>query len=194
MDGDRQSQLFDATVTAVQYREGTIELLARGGAIEPTALPPLAVTPTALRWLDNASFTLAELHQQQPALAASIVTGLQTETRLPAATPETTPAETDALDPVAALLPTIGNWTVQLVDVTGDQQPDAIVTLATPDGATERTLIISTAGEIIYGADDGSAPILAIAELDRTAPPVLLINQAQGYRFQQWSRERQRFE
>lgn len=204
-----EPQLIQATVNAIQYREGTIELLARGEPIAPSIhenpLPPLAVTPAALHWLGDASLTLADLHQQQPSLTNAIITALQEETLLPTPLPapltevsvmsaaiETEPPA--PADQMTAVLSLVGEWTVQLSDLTGDRQPDAIVTL--PD-VTEaaRTLIISAQGEVIYNnVDRPGETLTAIAELQESPTPIVLINDSQGYRIRQWSTEHQRFE
>ncbi|MBD1861320.1 MULTISPECIES: hypothetical protein [Trichocoleus] len=210
-DAGQQDTVF-ATAKAIQLQGGTIRILAAGDPLPaPTAaqpLPrPLALTTTALQWTTPAVTTLADLNQQQPKLANPILQALATElqqsNQLPAGVTAT---------PAGLLQQSeIGSWQVQQIDLTGNQQIEAVFTLDPETLATlqldqpdaqkrpagrSRTLIVSDTGAVLYNEFNGTAQqsLLAIADLGDGGISVLVVDGSTGYRLQRWSSKKQQFE
>jgi hypothetical protein len=210
-DTAQQDTIF-ATAKAVQLQNGTLRILAAGTPLPPAdsgkPLPrPLALTTTALQWATPAMTTLTDLNQQQPKLATPILQALGTELQ-----------QTGQLPPGIAATPTgllqqndISQWQVQQIDLTGNQQPEAVFTLdpetlaslqaepPTPRNRSfgrSRTLIVSDTGAVLYNEFDGTAQqsLLAIADLGDGGTPTLVIDGSTGYRLQRWSTKKQKFE
>jgi hypothetical protein len=118
-----QSQSIAATVRGVSFQNGTLQLLLAGDPL-PDALSsrPLATTAATFHWLEpTRTLTLAELHQQQPTWTTVVLPVLWQElqqieqlTRVAEVPPET-------------MLQSIGSWSVQFMDVTGNNQPEGIM-------------------------------------------------------------------
>jgi hypothetical protein len=202
------SQTTEATVKAIRFRNGAIQLLAAGDT--PTATgssapsQPLALTANTLQWLDPINtLSLNELVQQQPAWAETLVPTLWQE--LQRAEQVSRPATT-----MDDMLAEIGTWPVQLRDVTGNNQPDAIITFqptpqlpissdaldvsAQTDATPSRTLILSEQGKLLYSDLVNGQTMVAIAEIDSISTPTLIIDMGQTYGLRQWSVQTQRFQ
>nr|WP_290226202.1 hypothetical protein [Trichocoleus desertorum] len=210
-DTAQQNTIF-ATAKAVQLQDGTLRILAAGDPLPtPTSgqpLPnPLALTSTALQWAAPTVTTLADLNQQQPKLAIPILQALGAELEQSNQLPTGVTATPTSLLQQSE----IGSWQVQQIDLTGNQQPEAVFTLdpATlaslqldqptsqqPSSARSRTLIISDTGTMLYNEFDGTAQqsLLAIADLGDGGIPALVIDGTTGYRLQRWSTKKQQFE
>ncbi|HEY9805426.1 MAG TPA: hypothetical protein V6D04_02590, partial [Candidatus Obscuribacterales bacterium] len=125
----QQDTIF-VTAKAVQMQGGTIRILAAGDPMPSSTsdqpLPkPLALTTSALQWSSPAMTTLADLNQQQPKLANLILKALGTELEQTGQLP---PGVTGT--PASLLQQSeIGGWQVQQIDLTGNQQPEAVFTL-----------------------------------------------------------------
>ncbi|HEY9749351.1 MAG TPA: hypothetical protein V6C63_11765 [Allocoleopsis sp.] len=209
-DTAQQNTIF-ATAKAVQLQGSTLRILAAGDPM-PTAtsdqpLPnPLALTTTALQWVSPPMITLAELNQQQPKQASPILQALGTELERSNELPP------DVTGTAASLLQEteIGSWQVQQIDLTGNQQPEAVFTLDPEtraslqldqlttekrDRAKPRTVIVSDTGTVIYNEFTGSSEsLLTIAEIGDRGIPVLVIDSPTGYRLERWSPQKQKFE
>ena len=204
--GDGGDQTLQGTVRAVQWREGTLDLLVSSAATDP-ATPPLAITTETLRWLQpDRTLSLSELQQQQPDWVAALLPRLQQELRLPV---ELVDADADAevdADVSADPLAEIGYWSVQLIDLTGNGQPEALFVLRPAQEATPvtdaaptiplRTVIFSDRGELIYSdVGQGNAQSLrAIADLGDGGTPALVLSSSQSYQLRRWSASSSRFE
>lgn len=211
---DSQQTTLMATVKAVQWRGNTLRLLALGDpmpavtstvADAPPVPSPLAVTSAALQWIEPTTVAIAGLDQQQPQAAALLWQAVWTELAQSGQVSGSTPDLT-------ALMQTtdVGNWSVQQIDLTGNQQPDFIVTLdganldslkppsptGSPTTTPPRTLIVTDTGQVLYSEFSNSAKqsLLAIADLGDGGTPALVIEQAQGYQLQRWSTANKRLE
>jgi len=219
---------IEATVKAVQLEKGVLRLLAAGqalpfdvsgvvrvalsGDIDDTLLTaptPLAFTAKALEWLDPQVITLADLSRSRPQLARALLHQLWPELQaagsLTIAMAPPTLSQLLPYEASANVFPLVlGNSLVQLVDLTGDRQPEIVLTLSsqvfTSLGNTQtgpRTLIFnSTASALIYSEFHGamSKSLIAIADLADGGTPGLIVDGPQYYSLQRWSRDRQRFE
>ncbi|NJL86560.1 MAG: hypothetical protein HC886_12220 [Leptolyngbyaceae cyanobacterium SM1_1_3] len=86
------------------------------------------------------------------------------------------------------------NLQVQSVDVTGDRQPDFIITApeSGPKGDLTGLLILSENGQVLYR---NAAMTQAVATIrDRTVPPALLLQDTSSYQLVQWSAAAQQFQ
>jgi hypothetical protein len=194
---DSQPQTIEATIKAVRLQNGALQLLASGDAPAGVSFAasddrprPLAMTTNTVHWVEpQRSLTLTELNQEQPVWASMLMPTLQ-QTLHPTSLVSTDTAASDE-----DVLQEMGNWTIQLLDLTGNDQPEAI--LSTPGTTSDRpqTLILSDQGTLIYSelGQDAGQSMTAIADAG-DGKPALLVETAQSYQLRQWSLETQRFE
>jgi len=190
-------QTLPLTVKAMQLKQGQLSLLGAGAAlpipvnstVNPAINPPVnpavkntlvAVTPT-ITWLQpTASLTLSELMQQpnwQP-LMPQLWQALTTAHLVP--------------DPQADPLATIGQWSVQQLELTGDHNPAAILTLEPADGGSLRTVVFSNQKLLYSDLQQPEQTLLGLASsANRT---MLLVKQGQQLELKQWSDQAQAFE
>ncbi|NEP02257.1 MAG: hypothetical protein F6K58_27095 [Symploca sp. SIO2E9] len=218
-DGTQESTM--ATVKAVSYQKGRLQLLAAGVPL-PGASPntsttissrPLAHTPSALRWLEPSSISLSELDKIQPQWVSAIVPTLWRELH----SSEKLAAVEDPSK--ARILGEIGHWLLQPIDITGNNEPEAVLrvyedlsvtinrsqrqlqTKEVIDVAPERlykprTVIFSQKGTLLYSefSQDASASLTAIADLGDGGSVALVVDGSNTYNLKRWSAEKQRFE
>jgi hypothetical protein len=219
-----QPQITPVTIRAVQWQNGTLNLLAAGDTTS-AAVPALAMTLSSLSWQQPAAvLTLTHLNQQYPEWAAVLLPVLWQELQ-----------QTGQLLPVSlpnanALLKEFGFWSFQLMDLTGDRQLEGVLTIAMTDFSSTnfssansaqtnsaavsevatahanphavnhtKTLIFSSQGSLLYSDLNQDAQSLqAIVDLNgdlgSNELPALIIHNGQGYRIEQWSTQHQRFE
>lgn len=191
---DDQLQIIDATVQAVRMVSDVPELLAvvasgDSSSTEPgqngSPVPLLAATPATLQWVQpDRTITLEELHQQQPTWANAVMTTLMQQ--LPQ---QSIPVSTNSSE---MNLQTIGGWTVQLLDLTGDGQSEAIATIRPTETALPQTVILSSTGDLLYSSVHGQ--MVAIADLQDGNPPSLVVRDRSRFSLKRWSSRNQRFE
>jgi hypothetical protein len=204
---DGQPQTIEATVRAARVRGSELQLLAAaptGIAPLPQSPQPLAMTLSTISWLEpSQQLTLAAWSQQQPDGGAAFLVNLWQELQ------QTGQVQSVNLTP-QSLIEEVGQWTVGLIDLTGDGQLEAVFTFqpsllsgssyvtASTQAANQdatRTLIFSAQGQLIYSELSAEAAqfLVAIANPgDGTA--ALLTGNGQTYRLLRWSAQNQRFE
>lgn len=200
-----EQQAVTATVKALQFQNGVLRLLAAGKPLpetDPTKIAltgngemskPLAVSNSALEWRSPQILTLKQLNQQNPQWVNAILPVLWYELQLGG---EVLPG----LQPSPEMMLTqMSDWLVQLVDLTGNDKPEAILTLK-PDPTRKysrpRTLILEDTGALIYSeltSAKGQA-VTGIADVKDGGFTALVVEGSQGYTLQRWSSERRRFE
>jgi hypothetical protein len=210
---DGQQQSTTATVKAASYRGGVIQLLAAGEAF-PVPTPgtgsrsrPLAYTDTALTWLEPASVTLSDLNQLQPKLVSVLLPALWRElVQRGQLKSITTPS-------LQVMLDEMGYSSARLVELTGNNEPEVVLTLyedrsgslkkpdITPSVEDSqlykpRTLIFSDKGALLYSelSKDAGASLSAIADLRDGGSAALVIDNKSNYSLKRWSPERKRLE
>jgi hypothetical protein len=204
-----------ATVKAVSYRGGVIQLLAAGEAL-PSATSaanavkqtrPLAYTDAALRWLEPGSMTFTELNQLNPLWASALLPAVWRELI------KSGQVKQGSLPSNAVLLNDIGHWAIRLVELTGDNEPELLLTvyedlsgaLKKPDVNRPvedrqmykpRTVILSNTGALLYSefSKDASTSLTAIADLGDGGPAALILDGKSNYSLRRWSSQRKRFE
>jgi hypothetical protein len=204
-----EQQTIATTVKALQFQDGSLKLLAAGKAIpdaDPTKIAltgaltgngsmskPLAVSNLALEWRSPQTLTLKELNQQNPQWVNAIVPVLWYELQLGG---EVLPG----LQPSPEMMLTqMSDWLVQLVDLTGNDKPEAILTLK-PDPTRQysrpRTLILEDTGVLIYSelTSAKGQSVTGIADVKDGGLTALVVEGSTGYTFQRWSSDRRRFE
>ncbi|MBC6479410.1 MAG: hypothetical protein GDA56_18180 [Hormoscilla sp. GM7CHS1pb] len=175
-----------------------------------TAPTPLAFTAKALEWLDPQVITLADLSRSRPQLARALLHQLWPELQaagsLTIAMAPPTLSQLLPYEASANVFPLVlGNSLVQLVDLTGDRQPEIVLTLsaqvfASLNGNTQtgpRTVIFDrTATAILYSEfqPSQSKTLIAIADLGDRGTPGLIVEVGNSYSLLRWSSDRQRFE
>lgn len=188
-----QPEIQHVTVKAVRVTDSAVWLLATGAPI--AALAPgssvLSMTLATLPGVEPLSTeTLASL-SQQPGWSETLVPALwqalqQTPALLPAS----------VTHPVA-LLQEFGGWSMQLTELTGDDQPEAVLTLQTKLASDQaaQTLIFSRRGGLLYSdLSQTGRSLKAITDLGDGNLPALIINNAQSYEIQRWSVPDQQFQ
>ncbi len=214
-NADGSQEATTATVKAVSYRGGVIQLLAAGEALPvstaaagaPQTSRPLAHTDAALRWVQPGSITLSDLNNIQPKLVSALLPTLWRELL------KSGQLKQGAMPSLAAMLADMGHWSVRLVDLTGNNEPEAVLTLyedlsgalKKPDDKRPvedsqiykpRTLIFSDAGALVYSefSQNIGTSLTAIADLGDGSPAALVLNSKSNYSLKRWSAQRRRFE
>jgi len=212
-DGSQESTI--ATVKGVSFQGGIIQLLAAGepiGAANSTFdavkhSHPLAYTIGALNWLEPGPITLSDLNQLHPQWVSAILPALWRELSMSGR------LKAGAKTSVAAILGEIGQESVRIVELTGDDQPELVLTLyEDPSGARKkpigelplkdsqfyqpRSLIFSNQGALLYSefSLDAGTSLIAIADLGDSGPAALILDSKNNYRLRRWSPQRQQFE
>lgn len=206
--GQRQSIL--GAIKAVQFQGGVLKLLAVGdnlanlnpGTISPNRRP-FAHSVSALNWLEPGSVSLADLNQMQPDWVAKLLPAIWRDLQAGGK------VASGEVPKVAELLSQIGHWSIRPVDLTGNDQPEAILTLyeetsgnldnlpGSGDTAKKpRTMIVSDAGTVIYSEftkNQGNS-WQAIADLGEKGSSGLLVDSGKDYLLKRWSAKTQGFE
>ncbi|MEH2278466.1 MAG: hypothetical protein V7K40_27725 [Nostoc sp.] len=207
-----EQQITIAAIKAVQLQGKVLRLLAAGpktpenqnGVLQPK---PLALTNAALEWVQPSPITLQELHQQNPqgvkVMLSSLWQSLQKSGEVPAG----------AIPSFEQMQEKLGDWPVQVIDLTNNAQPEIILTISAAAIASlnqptsgiqgenieqhrDRTIILSDRNEVIYTDFTGNyfQRLSAIAKLSRVQSLALLIENAHNYSLRRWSEKNQRFE
>jgi hypothetical protein len=212
-EGRQESTL--ATVKAISFQGGVLQLLAAGDVL-PTFKTAdaavksrlLAYTDAALQWIEPSSITLSDLNGVQPQWVSAILPTLWRELV------NTGHLKSGVMPSNAVLLKEMGQWSVRLVELTGNNKPDAVLTLYEDlvFGALKkpndkrpvensqvykpRTLIFSDTGALLYSefSQDANTSLTAIADLGDGSPAALVLNGKTSYSLKRWSPQNKRFE
>jgi len=200
-----EQQTVTTTVKAIQFQNGVLNLLAAGKAIpsaDPTTIAltgsaemskPLAVSNSALEWRSPRNLTLKQLNQQNPQWVSAILPVLWYELQLGG---EVLPGLQTSPE---MMLTQMSDWLVQLIDLTGNDKPEAVLTLK-PDPTRQysrpRTLILEDTGVLIYSelTSAKGQSVTGIAEVKDGGFTALVVEGSKGYTLQRWSSDRRRFE
>ncbi|MEH1906019.1 MAG: hypothetical protein V7L04_32740 [Nostoc sp.] len=207
-----EQQITIAAIKAVQLRGKVLRLLAAGPKI-PANLnnvlqpKPLALTNAALEWVQPSPITLQEVYQQNPqgvkVILSSVWQSLQQSAELPPG----------AIPSFEQMQEKLGDWPVQVIDLTNNAQPEVILTISAAEIASlnqstpgipekntellrERTIILSDSNKVIYTDFTGNylQKLSAIAKLSGGQSLALLVENAHNYSLRRWSEKNQRFE
>jgi len=221
---NREQITTTATIKAVQFRDGVLRLLvAADESVETlyaTSLqqPLLAMTNSALEWVESVPMTLQELYQQDALRVKAMLPILWRSLQ------ESGQLLDGAVPDSQYILQKLGSLPVQEVDLTGDVMPETVLTISpeaiasldmqdtsedgsfqplqptlrSPDNNQSRphTLILSDSGQVIYTdlKQDSQGLLRAIAKLSAGQSVGLLLENAHGYSLKVWSQKNQRFE
>ncbi|MEA5624449.1 hypothetical protein [Nostoc sp. UHCC 0251] len=207
-----EQQITIAAIKAVQLRGKVLHLLAAGPKIpenrnDVLQPKPLALTNAALEWVQPFPITLKQLHQQNPqavkVMLSSVWKSLQQSDEVPGG----------AIPSFEQMQEKLGDWPVQVIDLTNNAQPEIILTISaeaiaslnypTPEIQGEnteqrrdRTIILSDNNKVIYTdfTENYSQNLSAIAKLSGVQSLALLVENAHKYSLKRWSVKNQRFE
>ncbi|MEH1944114.1 MAG: hypothetical protein V7L01_28400 [Nostoc sp.] len=207
-----EQKITIAAIKAVQLQGKVLRLLAAGPKIPENQNDllqpkPLALTNAALEWVQPSPITLQELHQQNPSgvkvILSSVWQSLQQSGEVPAG----------PIPSFEQMQENVGDWPVQVIDLTNNAQPEIILTISagaiaslnqsTPEIQGEnteqhgdRTIILSDGNKVIYTDFTGNnlQKLSAIAKLSGVQSPALLVENAHNYSLRRWSEKNQRFE
>ncbi|MHC5776895.1 hypothetical protein [Nostoc sp.] len=207
-----EQQITIAAIKAVQLRGKVLRLLAAGPKI-PENLnnvlqpKPLALTNAALEWVQPSPISLQEVYQQNPqgvkVILSSVWQSLQQSGEVPAG----------AIPSFEQMQEKLGDWPVQVIDLTNNAQPEIILTISAAEIASlnqstpgisrenteqrpERTIILSDSNKVIYTDFTGNylQKLSAIAKLSGGESLALLVENSHNYSLRRWSEKNQRFE
>ncbi|MEH2267665.1 MAG: hypothetical protein V7K68_04415 [Nostoc sp.] len=207
-----EQKITIAAIKAVQLRGKVLRLLAAGPKIpenqnDVLQPKPLALTNAALEWVQPSPITLQELHQQNPqgvkVILSSLWQSLQQSGEVPAG----------AIPSFEQMQQKLGDWPVQVIDLTNNAQPEIILTISPEAIASlnqpapeiqgknteqrrDRTIILSDNNKVIYTDFTGNylQKLSAIAKLSGVQSLALLVENAHNYSLRRWSEKNQRFE
>lgn len=200
-----------ANIKGIKLNNNKIQLLAVGIPLDenqsiPVQPLPLAYSESAFNTMDLGKVSLLDLSQIQPELMTKLLPKLWQ--LLPAKMKDSNVNNTEAI------LTKIGHWKVKTTDLTGNNEPESILTLYTDkkgnidtspfsqnevkiaEEIDQHTIIFSDQGEIIYNElkENSAEFMMTIADLQNDNPPVLLIDNGQGkYIMKMWSSTQQKF-
>jgi len=207
-----EQQITTAAIKAVQLQGKIFRLLVaspkilenQNDVLQPR---PLALTNAALEWVQPSPITLQELHQQNPqgvkVMLSSVWQSLQQAGEVPPG----------AIPSFEQMQEKLGDWPVQVIDLTNNTQPEIILTISAAAIASlnqprpeiqgentkltrNRTIILSDSNEVIYTDFKGNyrQRLSAIAKLRDVQSLALLVENADKYSLRRWSQKNQRFE
>lgn len=206
-----EQQTTTATIKAVQLRGGVLRLLATGvkipenqnNGLQPR---PLALTNTALEWVQPSPITIEALYQRDPQKVRTILPTVWRSIQ------QSGEVSTEAIPSFEQMHEKLSYWPVQLIDLTNNAKPETVLTIsgasiaslnqAVPgiQGEKEqshpRSLILSDTGKVIYTdfTENSRQTLTAITKLSDTHSLALLVENANNYSLKRWSEKNQRFE
>jgi hypothetical protein len=207
-----EQQITIAAIKAVQLQGKVLRLLAAGPKIpenqnDVLQPKPLGLTNAALEWVQPSPITLQKLYRQNTqgvkVMLSSVWKSLQQSGEvLPGAIPS-----------FEQMQEKLGDWPVQVIDLTNNVQPEIILTISADAIASlnqskpgiqgenteqrrDRTIILSDSNEVIYTDFTGNdlQRLAAIAKLPDVQSLALLVENAHNYSLRRWSEKNQRFE
>lgn len=206
-----EQQTTAATIKGVRLQNGVLRLLAAGEAIvenqNEERSPILALTDNTLEWVQPSPITLTELYQQNPQAVENVLStvwhSLQQSSQISAGD----------VPKFLQIQEQIGQWPVQVIDLTNDNKPETALTLSQEAVASlkdftkatqerekipyrSRTLILSDSGKVIYTdfQKNSQQALTAIAKISSGQSLALLVENAKNYSLKRWSTQNQRFE
>jgi hypothetical protein len=203
-----EQQTTSATIKATQLKNGKLQILAI--ASEPinnsrnSHSQALAVTTSALEWVQPSPISLTQLQQQNPQRVSQILPVIWRSLQ---ATNQVAKGKTPTIQQIQQK---IGHYPIQEIDLTGNGKPEIVLTVSeeailslqaknnsqNKNKTRPRTVILSDSNTIIY-TDFGKTSeqtLAAIANLWQTNSPSLLIENTNNYKLKRWSAKNQRFE
>lgn len=201
---DGWQKTINTTVKALQVKDGKLFLLAVGEVVANSKLgnqqpQPFAFTNSALKWLQPQTLTLADLAKENPQWSEKILNNLWLEL-------VASGLVKDGNMP-SNLLEKIGNWIIQTIDVTGNNNPDVLFSikreyLASVDGnlvshnqSWPHRIIFSDDGSIIYSELKKKQQFFTgLVDMNDGGSVALVVDDSGKYSLQRWSATRQKFE
>jgi hypothetical protein len=207
-----EQQITTATIKGVQLEDKVLRLLVAGSKIpnhqnDVLQPKPLGLTNAALEWVQPVPISLQELHKQNPSgvkvMLSSVWESLQKSGEVPPG----------AIPTFEKMQEKLGNWPVQVIDLTNNAKPEIVMTISaiaiaslnqsTPEMGQEntqklpdRTIILSDSDEVIYTdfQQNSHQKLSAIAKLSGVQSLALLVENSDKYSLKRWSDKNQRFE
>jgi hypothetical protein len=207
-----EQEVTTTTIKAVQVQNQGLRLLMSGSALPESKVKslqprPLALTVDALKWIEPSPVSIKDLYQQKPQLVELILPTIWRQLQ------QSGDITTGVIPNLQEMLAKIGDWPVQLADLTNAEQQEIVLTISDSaiaslnqsDGNNSeqveyqkrpRTLILSADSNVIYSdfARVNQQTLIAIAQLTDDQSLALLVETRQGYSLERWSQTNQRFE
>ena len=178
-----EQEVTTTTIKAVQVQNQGLRLLMSGSALPESKVKslqprPLALTVDALKWIEPSPVSIKELYQQKPQLVELILPTIWQQLQ------QSGDITTGVIPNLQEMLAKIGDWPVQLADLTNAEQQEIVLTISDSaiaslnqsDGNNSeqveyqkrpRTLILSADSNVIYSdfARVNQQTLIAIAQL-----------------------------
>jgi hypothetical protein len=207
-----EQEVTTTTIKAVQVRNQGLRLLISGSALPENKVKslqprPLALTIDALKWVEPSPVSTKELYQQKPQLVELMLPTIWRKLQ------QSGDITAGVIPDLQEMLAKMGDWPVQLADLTNAEQQEIVLTISDPAIASlnqsvgnnsqqpeyqkrPRTLIFSADSKVIYSdfARANQQTLIAIAQLTDDQSLALLVETRQGYSLERWSQTNQRFE
>jgi hypothetical protein len=207
-----EQEVTTTTIKAVQVQDQGLRLLMSGSALSENKVTslqpqPLALTVDALKWIEPSPVSVKELYQQKPQLVELILPTIWRKLQ------QSGDINAGNIPDFQKMREKMGDWPVQLADLTNDAQQEIVITISDPaiaslnqsdgnnskpveDQKRPRTLILSADSRVIYSdfAHASQQTLIAIAQLTDDQSLALLVENKQGYSLQRWSQTNQQFE
>jgi hypothetical protein len=207
-----EQEVTTTTIKAVQVQDQGLRLLMSGSALSENKVTslqpqPLAMTVDALKWIEPSPVSVKELYQQKPQLVELILPTIWRKLQ------QLGDINAGNIPDFQEMREKMGDWPVQLADLTNDAQQEIVITISDPaiaslnqsdgnnskpveDQKRPRTLILSADSRVIYSdsAHASQQTLIAIAQLTDDQSLALLVEKKQGYSLQRWSQTNQQFE
>jgi hypothetical protein len=206
--GSQERQSINAQIHALRVENQQLFLLASGENISfKENLPaPLAMTASAIKFLEPTPLKLGELVKQNPQQAANILPQMWQELQNAGV------LEYGPVPDTNTIASKLANWVVQTIDLTGNNQPEIMLSIDTNNLATmerqfsanadnpsqllPRSIIFADTGKLIYSEFSTNAEqvLSGLADLQDGGPVALVVDNRQNYQLARWSGDQQKFE
>ncbi|MTJ51189.1 hypothetical protein FJR38_00045 [Anabaena sp. UHCC 0253] len=212
-NAEGKQEATTAIIQAVQVQDQGLRLLMSGDAVLESKVKsfqpqPLALSAAALQWVEPSPVSVNNLYQQKQQLVELILPIIWRTLQ------ESGEIIGDAVPNLQEMQKKMGDWPVQLVDLTNNNQPEIVLTISgmaiaslnqnqleddnseqLQDQVRPRTLILSADGKVIYSdfTRQNQKNLIAIAQLTNEQSLALLVEKKQGYSLEIWSKSHQRF-
>ncbi|MGL5509420.1 MAG: hypothetical protein ACRDB1_07355, partial [Microcoleaceae cyanobacterium] len=206
--GSQGQQSINAQIHALRVENQQLFLLASGKniSIKENLPAPLAMTASAIKFLEPTPLKLGELVKQNPQQAANILPQIWQELQNAGV------LEYGPVPDTNTIASKLANWVVQTIDLTGNNQPEIMLSIDTnnlaamerqfsanadnPSQLLPRSIIFADTGKLIYSEFSTNAEqvLSGLADLQDGGPVALVVDNRQNYQLARWSGDQQKFE
>lgn len=209
--GGQGRKSINAQIQALRVENQQLFLLASGEniSIKENLPPPLAMTAAAIKFLEPTPLKLGELVKQNPQQANNILPQMWQELQNAGI------LEYGPVPDTNTIASQLADWVVQTIDLTGNNQPEIMLSIDTndtnnlatmdrqfsqntgnPSQILPRSIIFADTGKLIYSefSTNSEQVLSGLADLQDGGPVALVVDHRQSYQLARWSGDQQKFE